>query len=87
MSSSAVLVVLAGAWWAGALRLPRPAPPARVTAPRGRYSAREWADRERSARLLNAIAGGAGARTGGPGGLWEFEQILLHGIVGVPGLK
>ncbi|MFE2274578.1 hypothetical protein ACFXB4_35840 [Streptomyces lavendulae] len=69
LSSSAVLVVLAGAWRAGALSLPRPSSPSRGTAPRRRLSARERADGERSARLLKAIAALAVAagEPGGPG--------------------
>ncbi|MFJ2598787.1 hypothetical protein [Streptomyces erythrochromogenes] len=84
LSSSAGVVVLVGVWRAGALRLPRPALLARDTAPR-RPSVREREDLERSARLLNAIAVVAGARTGGPGGLSEFERIVLQGVAGVPG--
>ncbi|MFI1155059.1 hypothetical protein [Streptomyces sp. NPDC020817] len=83
LSSSAGVVVLAGAWRAGALRLPQPD---RVldTAPRRRLSARERADRERSARLLKAIAAVAVA-AGEPGGLSEFERIVLHGVAVRPG--
>ncbi|WP_158734528.1 hypothetical protein [Streptomyces sp. NRRL F-2747] len=86
LSSSAVLVVLAGACRAGALYLPRPAAPARATAPR-RLSARERADGERSARLLKAISVVAGARAGGVGGLSEFERIVLHGVAVLPGCQ
>ncbi|MFE3585560.1 hypothetical protein [Streptomyces vinaceus] len=84
LSSSAGVVVLVGAWRAGALYVPRPSPPSRDTASR-RLSVRERADGERSARLLHAIAAVAGARTGGVDGLSEFERILLHGIAEVPG--
>ncbi|MFD7558846.1 hypothetical protein ACFV9E_30465 [Streptomyces sp. NPDC059835] len=84
LGPSAVLVVLAGAWRAGALPLPRPSPPSWDIAGRRWLSARERADRERSARLLNAIPVAAGA-AGGPGGLSEFERILLHGVAEVPG--
>ncbi|MCC0100740.1 hypothetical protein K7B10_39525 [Streptomyces flavotricini] len=84
LSSSAGLVVLAGAWRAGALSLPRPSSPSRDTAPRRRLSARERADRERSARLLKAIAAVAVA-AGGAGGLSEFERIVLHGVAIRPG--
>ncbi|MEV0993052.1 hypothetical protein [Streptomyces sp. NPDC049949] len=83
LGSSAVLVVLAGAWRAGALYVPRPVPPSRDTAPR-RLSVRERADRERSARLLKAIAAVAVA-AGEPGGLSEFERIVLHGVAVRPG--
>ncbi|AYV32314.1 hypothetical protein EES41_36765 (plasmid) [Streptomyces sp. ADI95-16] len=46
------------------------------------------ADRERSARLLKAIGKAdevAEALTGKPGGLSEFERIVLHGVARVPG--
>ncbi|GLV88458.1 hypothetical protein Slala03_81470 [Streptomyces lavendulae subsp. lavendulae] len=87
LSSSAVLVVLAGAWRAGALYLPGPAAPARDSMGRRRFSARERADWERSASLLKAIAVVAGARAGGVGGLSEFERIVLHGVAVLPGCQ
>ncbi|MFI8281291.1 hypothetical protein ACIGBH_41905 [Streptomyces sp. NPDC085929] len=84
LSSSAGAVVLAGTWRAGAL-YPQPAPLAPDTALPRRFSARQRADRERSVRLLKAIDKAVADGTRKPGELSEFERIVLHGVVELPG--